>query len=67
MGNILNGQLVLEFRGMSARDSKKNSKAFTDGIEAYFKWRQIREFWKKADYEVAVSYTHLTLPTTPYV
>lgn len=50
---IPNGQLVLEFRGMSARDSKKNSEAFADGIEAYFKWHQIREFWKKTDYEIA--------------
>lgn len=50
---IPNGQLVLEFRGMSARDSKKNSEAFADGIESYFKWHQIREFWKKTDYEIA--------------
>ena len=37
-------------------------------VSPYYQHKQEEKFWKKERYDrVPVSYTHLTLPTTPYV
>ena len=46
---------------------KPNQILFRENDEAYFYYQIIHGKIKMNNYNEAVSYTHLTLPTTPYV